>query len=303
MVPMRILIFSIVVGLALIGRAERTLVAGDQKDRAVVMMSADADAAAEFTWKWTASGDPNVRKADVPHFNNVSDCKVRDGGRTVLVCASGGGCAAIDVATARVTWQGLATPRRDGPHAIERLPDGRYAVANSTGVDALELIDGSAAPFVPERQRLVRAWDVPGAHGLCWDAKRESLFVIGYTNIFEFAYGSETMSVTLLRSWDYTGQCGDPYGHDFMPDGTGGYFFTNHSGVWRFDPGAGSFAPVFSDRNVKSFTRAAGGADVLTIPRESWWTDRVIVREGGTDRVIGPFPGSRFYKARWCEGK
>ena len=274
------------------------IVAVDQRDRSVVMMDSGVGAAKEFIWKWTPDYDPNIREQDRINFKDVSDCKVRDGGRTVLVCASYGGFAAIDVATKRAKLQGCATRRGGGPHAVERLPDGRIAIANSVGVDALEIFDVSAAPLIPEEQRRVFSYEVVGAHGVVWDDKRSSLFVLGHTNLYEFAYSHESGRVEPKKILDIMPCCGDEFGHDLVPDGKGGYFLSNDTAVWNLDPDCGAFRQVWSDRYVKGFDRSSEG-DLLTIPRERWWTDRLVVRKDGHERTVGPFPGSRFYKARW----
>jgi len=61
---------------------------------------------------------------------------------------------------------------------------------------------------------------------------------LGYTNLYELAYSSADMSVSVKRSWDYSAKLCDQYGHDLVADGSGGYFLTNHTAVWHLDPDA-----------------------------------------------------------------
>ena len=276
------------------------IVAADQASRSAVIVSGQPGMESVFKWQWNPATDPNVRAEDVSAFQNISECKFRDDVATLLVCASGGGVAGNDISTRRAEWYAKASRGVAGPHSLDLLPDGRVAVANSTGCDALEIIDFASAPLDPSKQRRVRAVEIPGAHGVEWDFVRHSLFVLGYTNLYEFAYAPETMSVRELRRWNYVAACGDEFGHDLVPDGRGGYYMTNQSGVWRFDPGAGTFASVRARRNVKSFSRDATKGDLLQVPTKKWWSDRLIVIDpDGNERTIGPFPGARFYKARW----
>jgi len=276
------------------------IVAADQSGPSAVMFSGAPDAARAVTWRWDPARDPGIRPSDAEVFSFIDECKVCDFGATLLVNASNGGVAAIDIATTNALWYAKASRGCAGPHSVAVLPDGRVAVANSTGCDALEILDVRQAPLDPARQRRVRAADVPGAHGVVWDAHRGTLFVLGYTNLLEYAYLSDACSVRELRRWKYDALIGDAWGHDLTADARGGYFLTNHSGVWRFDPGKGTFAAVRTDRNVKSFSRDSAKGDLLQIPNEQWWSDRLtVIAPDGARRTVGPFPGARFYKARW----
>ena len=87
-----------------------------------------------------------------------------------------------------------------------------------------------------------------------------------------------------------------------MPDGQGGYYFTNHSGVWHFDPETEKFTLAREVWNVKAFSPSESG-DLLTVPREQWWTDTLLVLPSGSSdlhkarKIV--LPGAKFYKARW----
>ena len=279
-------------------------VAAEQSAPALVMGSARDGAPPAFFWRWEAKNDPNVAK-DADAFANIDECKVKDGGRLVLACASNGGAVGVDVPSRRARWYLKVRGGTAGPHSLDLLPDGRVALACSTGIDALYLFDVSKAPFDPPRQTCREAMALPGAHGVVWDAARASLFVLGYTNIFELAYAPEKLAVSVKRTWDYSAPARDAWGHDLVPDGARGYYFTNHAGVWHFDPDRtdpkDAVTPALDVPNVKSISRDAAKGDLLLIPTEMWWADRLLVMTGGVQRVVGPFPGARFYKARWME--
>lgn len=274
-------------------------VAAEQGATNVVISSAAPGSPHEFSWKWSPYEDPNVAK-DAEAFAWIDECKIADGGRTVLVCASNGGAAAIDVASRRARWYLKLAPDTAGPHSLELLPDGRVAVACSVGIDKLVFVDVAKHPFEPSRQTVREVMDLPGGHGVVWDEKRDSLFVLGYTNLFELAYKKETMSVEVKRRWDFSKAAVDARGHDLVADGRGGYYMTNRTGVWSFNPDEGVFKPIMMRAHVKSYSPDCAKGILVQMPTEKWWSDRLIVIEpDGGERIIGPFKGAKFYKARW----
>ena len=276
------------------------VVAAEQATKSLVMLSGEPGASAVIDWRWDPRLDPNVGPGRADAFSEIDECKVKDDGRTVLVNASNGGVAAIDVATRRAKWFCRVPEHCAGPHSVDLLPDGCAAVANSTGVDALQIIDFAAHPFEPEKQTVRNVLPLAGAHGVWWDAARRSIFALGYTNLFELAYEPADKSVRVLNRWDYSGVTGEWHGHDLVQDGFGGYYLTHHDGVWHFDPKTETFASVMKRANVKGYSRDAVKGDLFTTPRERWWTDRItVVGTNGVERTVGPFPGAKFYKARW----
>jgi len=231
-------------------------------------------------------------------FGVPDECKVRENGKTIVMNDSLGGAAGLDVMSGLCKWYVNAG---GNPHSVELLPDGRVAVASSTGA-TLKIFDVKDHPFCPTNQRSVVAMKLEGGHGVCWDAKRNALFALGYHRLYELDYDSLTMSVRERRSWDYTKSCGDAWGHDLLPDGKGGYFFTNHTAVWRIDPDTGKIEKARDLANVKAFSPTKDG-DLVTIPNESWWTDTLLVLPAGSSDLRKArritLPGAKFYKARY----
>lgn len=276
-------------------------VAAEQGATNLVIASAAPGSPLEFSWRWDPHEDPNVAK-DAEAFGNIDECKIVDGGRTVLACASNGGAAAIDVASCRARWYLKLAPDTAGPHSLEILPDGRVAVACSVGIDKLIFVDVAKHPFEPSKQTVKEVMDLPGGHGVVWDAKRDSLFVLGYTNLFEMAYRKDSMSAVVKRRWEFSQAAVDAHGHDLVADGRGGYYMTNRTGVWGFNPDEGVFKPVMMRAHVKSYSPDGEKGILLQIPTEKWWSDRLIViTPDGGERIIGPFKGAKFYKARWIK--
>ena len=135
---------------------------------------------------------------------------------------------------------------------------------------------------------------------LAVSAASERLFVLGYTNLYELAYHSADLSVCVKRTWNYEKACQDSWGHDLVADGRGGYYFSNHTAVWRFDPDRGAFVRELEVKNIKSFSRDEPLGDLLSVPRTHYWTDRMLLRgPNGQAHTVGLVPGARFYKARW----
>ena len=272
------------------------IVATEQAGPRIVMIDGRPGAGTDFIWDWNPAEDPGIAAKDLESFGYVSECKPREDGRTVLVAASCGAFASVDVPSRRVRWYGYAG---ENPHSIDVLPDGRVAVVSSTG-NKLTITDVSEHPFEPELQPQVRALEIEGGHGVHWDAARNCLWALGYYRLYKLAYDSTAMAVSVVATYDYTEVCRNAGGHDLLPDGQGGYYLTNGAMVFHFDPETEAFSPARLVRNVKAFSPSASRGDLYTIPNESWWTDRLIVRDAsGNERVIGPFRNPMFYKARW----
>ena len=276
----------------------RKFVAAEQKSGTISVYYDRPGREPQLQWVWSAKSDPNVKPEWRRIFGVPDECKPCKGGRTILMNDSYGGFAGLDVGTGCCKFYGNAG---GNPHSVELLPDGNVAVASSTG-RTLKIFKVKEQPFDPDKQKCMTALDLPGGHGVVWDAKRGTLFALGYTNLYELAYAPETMSVKVLHCWDYTKPCADAWGHDLVSDGKGGYYFTNHAAVWQFDPDTGVFAKARAVENVKSISLSSEG-DLMSIPTKRWWTDTLLVFPSGTsDRSAAreiTLPGAKFYKARW----
>lgn len=277
-------------------KPDMRIIATEQAGPRIVMIDGTPGAGADFIWTWNPAEDTGIAAKDLESFGYLSECKPRDNGRTILVTASCGAFASIDVSERRVRWYGYAG---ENPHSIDVLPDGRVAVVSSTG-NKLTITDVSEHPFEPEKQAQVKALEIEGGHGVHWDAARNCLWALGYYRLYKLSYDAAAMSVATAATYDYTGVCQNAGGHDLLPDGHGGYYLTNSEMVFHFEPEKEVFSPVRLVRHVKAFSPCAVRGDLYAIPNESWWTDRLIVRDAsGAERIIGPFGNPMFYKARW----
>lgn len=80
------------------------IVAADQSVPALVMFSGAPGASTNVLWRWDPRADPSLSEKRAASFGAIDECKVIDGGRTILANASCGGVAAVDVASARAKW-------------------------------------------------------------------------------------------------------------------------------------------------------------------------------------------------------
>ncbi len=249
-------------------------------------------------WLWSAKDDPNVTEEDKQLFGVPDECKLREKGKTIIMTDSCGGAAGLDVMSGLCKWYVHAG---GNPHSIDILPDGRVAVVSSMGA-TVKIFDVKDYPFKPSNQVAKTVFELEGGHGISWDEGRNSLFVLGYRALYELDYDAESSSVSVRRSWNYEERCGDIYGHDLVPDGKGGYFFTTHTAVWYIEPDTGMIVKARDIANVKAFAPSDDG-DLVTIPNESWWTDTLLMLPSGSSDISAArkiiLPGAKFYKARY----
>jgi hypothetical protein len=125
----------------------------------------------EAQWSWTPHGAGWV---------NLSDVKFRSyGGRnTVLVAASGGKVATVDLTTRRETWS--AEPGGN-PHAIELLPTGAVAVASSTG--------GRLTLYGKDQHQASDTEKFERAHAVLWDPDNRLLWALGGDQLCSYRIG------------------------------------------------------------------------------------------------------------------
>ena len=276
------------------GSLDGLAVCTEQKSGSVVLVEASKAGAPAFSWKWNPMLDPGIRKEDVRWFMTPSDCRMLPG-RVLLMADSAGAFARIPLATGRADAYGYVG---GNPHAAEPLPGGRFIVTASSFGNYITLVDISTHPMEPEMQ-FKRRYPLASAHGVVWDERRDCLWAIGLTNIVRFAWRPQSRELSEAARFDFTAVAGEN-GHELQSDDRGGFFFTTNSKVAHFDPGTGTIRVVRDRKYVKSFSRNARYGDLSVVSRESWWTDRLLVDLDGAEYVVGPYPGTRFYKARWA---
>ena len=283
---------------AAVGSGSGFLIAEEQKSGSFVVIDGRKDGAPAWSWEWNPAHDPGIPKSEVYDFRAPSDGKVlaTSASPSLLAVSSGGNFAEVSFVTGKAICFGKVG---GNPHSIAKLPEeGLYAIASSVS-HAVTVVDVAGNPFAPEKQHKA-AYLLKSAHGVEWDGARHCLWALGGTNLVRFAFDASAKTLQPVASYDFR-PVGGGGGHDLAPDGTGGYFLTTRKSLLHFDPETGAFVKVCDKGEIKSFSRNPGWGDAYVVVREVWWSDRIIVRAGDEERVIGPYPGARFYKARWMK--
>ena len=285
-------------GVAAVEFGNGFLIAEEQKSGSFVVIDGRNEGVPAWSWEWNPARDPGIPKSEVYDFRAPSDGKVlaTSAGPSLLAVSSGGNFAEVSFATGKAICFGKVG---GNPHSIAKLPgEGLYAIASSV-LHAVTVVDVAGNPFAPEKQRKT-AYSLKSAHGVEWDGARRCLWALGGTNLVRFAFDASAKTLQPAASHDFR-PVGGGGGHDLSPDGAGGYFLTTLKNLLHFDPETGTFVKVCGKGDIKSFSRNPAWGDAYVVVREVWWTDRILVRAGWEERVIGPYPGARFYKARWMK--
>ncbi len=244
----------------------------------------------KLLWRWRAEDDPAIPAARKKWFRLPDEAKSVDGGRALLITASGGGVALVQVSDSTVLF--YAHPGGN-PHSAEMLPDGNIVVASSTGNCLTVYRYDSAGAYVSQKQCVVELSD---AHACVWDSSRECLWVAGGSSLVSYGYHDGTL--TLMHRYgipsSYAHDLAPVYGKDLMLLSTG-------SNVYYFNPEDKKFSPVEGVPTVKDIKSISTGPDgfatLCTIPEESWHTTQVL--DFITGMRVFYLAGSEIYKARW----
>lgn len=272
------------------------ILAADRGRRRIFVMDGSPEGKGKVLKSFEPLKDPRVAPAHRAAFNDIDEAKLVDGGRTVIGCASSDAFFGFDFETEELLFYGVLPKNL---HSIDRLPDGKFVGACSLSSDRLVLIDLNGHPFEPAKQKYTEFAKLHGAHGVVWDAERNCLFALGYTHIVRYAYDPAASVLTETGRWNYLLKDGDLSGHDFTPDGHGGYYFTVSQSVRHFDPETGEVRWYAAAEHAKSFHQADIKGDLYCIPNNRYWSDRALIVKGKNRREI-PLPeGSLVYKFRW----
>ena len=265
------------------------LVCGDSKVL-LVDYANSKDSIPEIVWSWDAHLAQELpEEYKSRKFNSVDDCKAVNNGKQILVSSSSGAIAIVNREDKKVVFYANVP----NAHSIELLPGNKLIAAASTSEKGNKLMVFD----IENPEKLLYLDSLYSAHGVVWDAKRESLFALGYDVLREYKMEDE-IRLLMIEEWKIPGIGG----HDLqMAPDRDKLFITEHTGVWAFDLENKEFSKIdkFQDaENIKSLNQNKSGQFVYTVPEESWWTYHV--------RFYNPsgflsFPDMRVYKARWFE--
>lgn len=214
-------------------------------------------------WEWST---------ELGRLGYASDLKLRchkDYGNVVLVCDSRGFAAMISYSTGEILWKTWA---KGNLHSIELLPDGRIALAASTG--------GFLRIYSEENTYIET--DLKEAHGALYDPERKTLWGLGEHTLAE--YDIKTLKQT-GQLYDFGNEIG--CGHDLAP-----YFgnrdllwVTTESGVWVYNKKGNHFieehpmSKSIATENVKGIGNTPYTNQVFYVFQNgalnSWNTDEI----------------------------
>lgn len=219
-------------------------------------------------------------------FDAPDEVKPVMGGKKLLVTASGGAVALIDIATREMTW--IVAPMGN-PHSAELLPDGNVVTASSHGwLSVYETGKGQPADSC---QKI----DFPSAHSAVWDKKRNCLWSAGSNKLRRYSYSDGRLSLVRELTIPTSGA------HDLMPlYGEGKLVLTTETEVYIFNPSDNSFT-IFEGKVRKDVkcvsTGAKGMPAICIIPTKEWWTESIL--DYRTGETVFQNEGFKLYKARW----
>lgn len=253
----------------------------------IVDYSQSRDSIPEIVWTWDAH-----LAQDLPEdfrtkkFNSTDDCKAINNGEQIMVSSSSGAIAIVNVHDKKVVFYAEVP----NAHSIELLPGNRIAAAASTHANGNRVMvfdDLTSA-------KLIFSDSLYSAHGLVWNEKRKSLFVLGYDVLREYKVATDGR-LSLTEKWNIPGIGG----HELNTADADHLFVTEHTGAWLFSLNDHTFEKIdgFPDaENIKSLGRDRSGQYIFTVPEESWWTYHVKFLNPAKSLA---FPGMKVYKARW----
>lgn len=178
-----------------------------------------------------------------------------------------------------------------GCHSAELLPDGAIVTASSNeGKLRVHRTEDDFADL-----------DLPDAHGVTWDKKRQCLWALGdclyRLNYAEGKLGTEKKFVLPLSA----------SGHDLFPlRDEDKLLVSNNDALFLFEIASEKFEIISSLNGIKSASEHEDGTIWVTDPEKlkggaEWQSDAVKRIRPAAPALRYQNEGSRFYKARWWQ--
>lgn len=273
------------------------VITAEQRDVKIVIFKSGTDwnLPENIVWEWAP-------KTEAPEdargwFGAISECKPVNGCSEILVAASGGGVARVRLADKKTLFYGMAG---GNTHSIAMLPDGNIVAASSTG-NYLSLF---AVPADCETTGATAATPIAkkipftDAHGVVWDAKRNTLWALGGKYIAEYEYVGTKDAPELKEIWKQDLEGTAFGGHDLYPAPGYDALMTTGRGVNVFDPNTKTFYSVSDMRSVKSLSLSREGVTLMQRAVVEWWSESIFYGDD-KDSKVGTYNDAKFYKARW----
>lgn len=257
----------------------------------------DEAAVAVPRWAFLASGHGELPSTRRRAFATTDECKPIDDGRSLLVTASSGGVALLDIATGMVVFSAQVP----NAHSAEALPGGFLAVAASTHEE------GNRVVLFDRRHSGTELHSIPlrGAHGVVYDAERELLYALGEGELVASALlrlPAEAPRLASRASWALP-EGSRAGGHDLVPvPFSDDLLLTTEAEIFLFDRRLGTFRPhptlghLAAMKSV-SFHPESGRIALVQADAVDWWSPRVTLANP-PGRLSPGIP--RVYKARFA---
>lgn len=267
---------------------EKAIVVTNQSDASVVIIDMVTQ---KIVWRW----DPSSGKIAQQHrswFSNPSEVKPVYDNSYILITTSGGAVALICIADKKVLFYGYAGVN---PHSAELLPDGNIVTASST--------DGILATFRTDTLKgygeMVAKYELPAAHNLFWDKKREKLYSATHVmNVYDYNGQKDKPLLKNQRKVEVVSS-DEPLrsSHDLFP--VSGekdmLWLTTNERVWKYDLKSNTIQSTYRFPAVKSISDSRFGT-IMLCPDKEWWADHLVDEKGN---VVFRAYGFKIYKARW----
>ena len=269
----------------------------DNAGRGVRVFKATEGGTQEVAWQWLCTQD----SAFTGGANNLiytSDVKVRNGGRTLLVVGATD-WAVIDAASGVCSRSGHVN---DGGHGIDILPDGTLIKGDSNSSTS------GSIWLIMDYGGTKNVFTLPSCHGVEWDNDRNCAWAIGYSHIVKLGYNGLQKTLVELGRWQIPGTSGHCL--DLADDGK--LYFTDWSGVRRFDPDTETFTTLYALSNPKSISHSETFGDIVELPTPAVYSDgysankvRVYPVSGDASNYyeVTPSPQMSMYRVRWLTSK
>lgn len=246
-------------------------------------------------WNWEPSD--SLPASEAKRFSAIDECKPALSDSAVLTNASAGAVALIRVSDKKVLFYGLAG---GNTHSVALLPDGNVVSASSTGrylalfatPEGVREEDAAPTP-------IYKQYELDQAHGVVWDAKRKTLWALGYGALVGYEYVGTKSEPDLREIFRLPLEGKLRSGHDLYPAyGYDALVTTDGAGINVFDPEKRTLTRVAEYQNIKSVSVSPDGETLVLQPTEEWWSESVLYGDA-SERAAGTKTGARFYKARW----
>ena len=179
----------------------------DQNSKKVLLLKLDSDwnDSSKVVWSWSVMESPDIPENEKSRYDYLAEAKpVKQSSQLLIAGGSGGGVALVRISDKKVLFHGYGG---ESPHSVELLPDGNIVVASSQDHHLRLFHD------VPRSTKYVDL-NLPSAHGVVWDFKRNQLWALGLDTLYAVQYlFAEPHALSITGSYALPSH----EGHDLFP--------------------------------------------------------------------------------------